>query len=253
TPSTPRRSATRSTRPGTPSQQRNECTVTTSENIATPAGEDAETTRLELEIEGMTCASCANRIERKLNKLDNVSAAVNYATEKARVEVAAGIEPQLLLDTVEQAGYSARLPQPRTSEAGTTKAGATGNAGNATDDSAGVDRVEGLKQRVIISAVLSIAVIAMAMIPALQFTNWQAWTNHRHGTFTMAWLVSMATLAALAWSLYALFFGHAGVPGMTHGFEFSLSPSDGAGDIYLEAAAGVTTFILLGRYFEARS
>src|SRR5699024_1659827 len=152
TPSTPRRSATRSTRPGTPSRQRNECTVTTSENIATPAGEDAETTRLELEIEGMTCASCANRIERKRNKLDNVSAAVNYATEKARVEVAAGIEPQLLLDTVEQAGYSARLPQPRTSEAGTTKAGATGNAGNATDDSAGVDRVEGLKQRVSISA-----------------------------------------------------------------------------------------------------
>ncbi len=248
--------------------------MTTSENIATPAGEDAETTRLELEIEGMTCASCANRIERKLNKLDNVSAAVNYATEKARVEVAAGIEPQLLLDTVEQAGYSARLPQPRTSEAGTTKAGATGNAGNATDDSAGVDRVEGLKQRVIISAVLSIPVIAMAMIPALQFTNWQwlsltlaapvvvwgaypfhraAWINLRHGTFTMDTLVSMGTLAALAWSLYALFFGHAGVPGMTHGFEFSLSPSDGAGDIYLEAAAGVTTFILLGRYFEARS
>src|SRR5699024_7124110 len=227
TPSTPRRSATRSTRPGTPSQQRNECTVTTSENIATPAGEDAETTRLELEIEGMTCASCANRIERKLNKLDNVSAAVNYATEKARVEVAAGIEPQLLLDTVEQAGYSARLPQPRTSEAGTTKAGATGNAGNATDDSAGVDRVEGLKQRVSISAVLSIPVIAMAMIPALQFTNWQwlsltlaapvvvwgaypfhraAWINLRHGTFTMDTLVSMGTLAALAWSLYALFF-----------------------------------------------
>ncbi|MGW8590096.1 heavy metal translocating P-type ATPase [Dietzia sp. NPDC055877] len=229
----------------------------------------------------MTCASCANRIERKLNKLDNVSAAVNYATEKARVQIAAGVEPQLLLDTVEQAGYSARLPKPRTAAPGTAGApGATGsgtamgNAGNSTDDAAGVDRVESLKQRVIISAALSIPVIAMAMIPALQFTYWQwlsltlaapvvvwgaypfhraAWINLRHGTFTMDTLVSMGTLAALAWSLYALFLGHAGMPGMTHGFEFSLSPSDGAGDIYLEAAAGVTTFILLGRYFEARS
>ncbi|GAA3521292.1 heavy metal translocating P-type ATPase [Dietzia aurantiaca] len=245
------------------------------------ASEDAATTQLELEIEGMTCASCANRIERKLNKLDNVSAAVNYATEKARVQIAAGVEPQLLLDTVEQAGYSARLPKPRTAAPGTAGApGATGsgtamgNAGNSTDDAAGVDRVESLKQRVIISAVLSIPVIAMAMIPALQFTYWQwlsltlaapvvvwgaypfhraAWINLRHGTFTMDTLVSMGTLAALAWSLYALFLGHAGMPGMTHGFEFSLSPSDGAGDIYLEAAAGVTTFILLGRYFEARS
>ncbi|WP_308281892.1 heavy metal translocating P-type ATPase [Dietzia aurantiaca] len=254
--------------------------MTTSEDTAT-AREDAATTQLELEIEGMTCASCANRIERKLNKLDNVSAAVNYATEKARVQIAAGIEPQLLLDTVEQAGYSARLPKPRAAAPtadgtpGATGSGvAMGNAGNSTDDAAGVDRVESLKQRVIISAVLSIPVIAMAMIPALQFTYWQwlsltlaapvvvwgaypfhraAWINLRHGTFTMDTLVSMGTLAALAWSLYALFFGHAGMPGMTHGFEFSLSPSDGAGDIYLEAAAGVTTFILLGRYFEARS
>ena len=262
--------------------------MTTSEYTTAREGaasdDAATTTQLELEIEGMTCASCANRIERKLNKLDNVSAAVNYATEKARVQIAAGIEPQLLLDTVEQAGYSARLPKPRTAAPGADGApgapGATGsgtamgNAGNSTDDAAGVDRVESLKQRVIISAVLSIPVIAMAMIPALQFTYWQwlsltlaapvvvwgaypfhraAWINLRHGTLTMDTLVSMGTLAALAWSLYALFFGHAGMPGMTHGFEFSLSPSDGAGDIYLEAAAGVTTFILLGRYFEARS
>ncbi|MGX1856310.1 heavy metal translocating P-type ATPase [Dietzia sp. NPDC055340] len=259
--------------------------MTTSEHTTTAsegaASEDAATTQLELEIEGMTCASCANRIERKLNKLDNVSAAVNYATEKARVQIAAGIEPQLLLDTVEQAGYSARLPKPRTAAPradgtpGTPGSGtAMGNAGNSTDDAAGVDRVESLKQRVIISAALSIPVIAMAMIPALQFTYWQwlsltlaapvvvwgaypfhraAWINLRHGTFTMDTLVSMGTIAALAWSLYALFLGHAGMPGMTHGFEFSLSPSDGAGDIYLEAAAGVTTFILLGRYFEARS
>ncbi|WP_241727203.1 HAD-IC family P-type ATPase, partial [Dietzia sp. SLG310A2-38A2] len=153
-------------------------------------------------------------------------------------------------------------------------AAATGHAGNATDDTAAPDRVESLRHRVIVSAVLAVPVIAMAMIPALQFTNWQwlsltlaapvvvwgGWPFHRaaainirHGSFTMDTLVSIGTSAALLWSLYALFFGHAGMPGMTHGFEFSLSPSDGAGDIYLEAAAGVTTFVLLGRYIEARS
>ncbi|EYT62703.1 carbonate dehydratase [Dietzia sp. UCD-THP] len=234
---------------------------------------------VDLRIEGMTCASCANRIERKLNKLDGVTAQVNYATEKARVGYAPGVETQLLLDTVEQAGYTARLPQPRTPAAApgahvADGAAATGHAGDATDDSAAPDRVESLRHRVIVSAVLSVPVIAMAMIPALQFTNWQwlsltlaapvvvwgGWPFHRaaainirHGSFTMDTLVSIGTSAALLWSLYALFFGHAGMPGMTHGFEFSLSPSDGAGDIYLEAAAGVTTFVLLGRYIEARS
>lgn len=175
-----------------------------------------------------------------------------------------------------------RNTQPRTSAPGGGDASgaaadagqSTGHAGNATEDTAAPDRVDELRQRVIISAVLSIPVIAMAMVPALQFTNWQwlsltlaapvivwgAWPFHRaaainlrHGAFTMDTLVSLGTSAAFLWSLYALFFGHAGMPGMTHGFEFSLSPSDGAGDIYLEAAAGVTTFILLGRYFEARS
>ncbi len=244
-------------------------------------GAAGATTLVELQIEGMTCAACANRIERKLNKLDAVTAEVNYATEKARVELPADMQPQLLLDTVEQAGYHARLPKPRTPEpaapgaGGATDAGrAAGSANNQTDDSAGPDRVDDLRRRVLISAVLSIPVIAMAMIPALQFTHWQwlsltlaapvivwgAWPFHRaaainlrHGAFTMDTLVSLGTSAAFLWSVYALFFGHAGMPGMTHGFEFSLSPSDGAGDIYLEAAAGVTTFILLGRYFEARS
>ncbi|MCT1433514.1 heavy metal translocating P-type ATPase [Dietzia maris] len=255
-------------------------TTTDSRDTAPSAG----TTLVELQIEGMTCASCANRIERKLNKLDDVTAEVNYATEKARVRIPEGLQPQLLLDTVEQAGYSARLPKARPAPAATAATGAdgpaadggqsTGHAGNATDDTAAPDRVDELRQRVIISAVLSIPVIAMAMVPALQFTNWQwlsltlaapvivwgAWPFHRaaainlrHGAFTMDTLVSLGTSAAFLWSLYALFFGHAGMPGMTHGFEFSLSPSDGAGDIYLEAAAGVTTFILLGRYFEARS
>ncbi|MEV8221148.1 heavy metal translocating P-type ATPase [Dietzia maris] len=255
-------------------------TATDSRDTAPSAG----TTLVELQIEGMTCASCANRIERKLNKLDDVTAEVNYATEKARVRIPEGLLPQLLLDTVEQAGYHAQLPRPRNTQPRTSAPGAdgaaadagqsTGHAGNATDDTAAPDRVDELRQRVIISAVLSIPVIAMAMVPALQFTNWQwlsltlaapvivwgAWPFHRaaainlrHGAFTMDTLVSLGTSAAFLWSLYALFFGHAGMPGMTHGFEFSLSPSDGAGDIYLEAAAGVTTFILLGRYFEARS
>ncbi|MFS4490027.1 heavy metal translocating P-type ATPase [Dietzia kunjamensis] len=258
-------------------------TTTDSRDTAPSAG----TTLVELQIEGMTCASCANRIERKLNKLDDVTAEVNYATEKARVRIPEGLQPQLLLDTVEQAGYHAQLPRPRNTQPRTSAPGggdasgaaadagqATGHAGNATDDSAAPDRVDELRQRVIISAVLSIPVIAMAMIPVLQFANWQwlsltlaapvivwgAWPFHRaaainlrHGAFTMDTLVSLGTSAAFLWSLYALFFGHAGMPGMPHGFEFSLSPSDGAGDIYLEAAAGVTTFILLGRYFEARS
>nr|WP_010542477.1 heavy metal translocating P-type ATPase [Dietzia alimentaria] len=250
---------------------------TARESAARTSGDSAPTV-LELQIEGMTCASCANRIERKLNKLENVTAEVNYATEKARVQIPEGLQPQLLLDTVEQAGYSARLPRPRSASSGTSgSAGGgavAGVAADVPDDSAAPDRVDELRERVIISAVLSIPVIAMAMIPALQFTNWQwlsltlaapvvvwgAWPFHRaaainlrHGAFTMDTLVSLGTSAAFLWSLYALFFGHAGMPGMTHGFEFSLSPSDGAGDIYLEAAAGVTTFILLGRYFEARS
>ena len=206
----------------------------------------------ELILGGMTCASCANRIERKLNKLDGVSATVNYATEKARV-TSDGVATEDLIAAVESAGYTATLP-----------------AAEPVDELP----TDPLKQRLIVSAVLSVPVIAMAMIPALQFTNWQwlsltlaapvvvwgalpfhraAWTNLRHGTSTMDTLVSMGTLAALGWSLYALFFGTAGTPGMTHPFEFTIARTDGAGNIYLEAAAGVTTFILAGRWFESRS
>lgn len=219
-----------------------------------------EQAEVELDITGMTCASCANRIERKLNKLDGVTASVNYATEKAKVTYAGGIAPELLLETVEQAGYGAALPR--------TDEDAKGESPDVPDET---DR---LRQRLIISAVLTIPVIAMAMFPPLQFTNWQwlsltlaapvvvwgalpfhraAWTNLRHGTTTMDTLVSMGTLAALAWSLYALFFGTAGMPGMTHPFTLTVERGDGSGNIYLEAAAGVTTFILAGRYFEKRS
>ncbi|KIA60720.1 heavy metal translocating P-type ATPase [Nocardia vulneris] len=224
----------------------------------TTATQPPGTGQVELVIGGMTCASCANRIEKKLNKLDGVTAAVNYATEKARVDVTGDVSPAELIATVEQAGYSATLPTPAPTETAAAEP----------------DPTASLRTRLLVSLVLTVPVIAMAMIPALQFTNWQwlsltlaapvvvwgalpfhraAWANLRHGTATMDTLVSMGTLAAFGWSLYALFWGTAGTAGMTHPFEFTISRMDGSGSIYLEAAAGVTTFILAGRYFEARS
>ncbi|MGK8558319.1 heavy metal translocating P-type ATPase [Nocardia gipuzkoensis] len=215
--------------------------------------------QVELVIGGMTCASCAARIEKKLNKLDGVTATVNYATEKARVEVTGDVSPEDLIATVEQAGYTATVPAPPKPEATVP---------------AEEDPAAALRTRLLVSLVLSVPVIVLAMIPALQFTNWQwlsltlaapvvvwgalpfhraAWTNLRHATATMDTLISMGTLAALGWSLYALFWGSAGTPGMTHPFEFTISRMDGTGSIYLEAAAGVTTFILAGRFFEARA
>ena len=216
------------------------------------------TSDVELEISGMTCASCANRIERKLNKLDGVVATVNYATEKAKVTYPAPLSPEDLISTVRQAGYDAALPR------------AAADAPAEPDD----DASRPLRDRLVVSAVLSVPVVAMAMVPALQFTYWQwlsltlaapvvvwgawpfhraAWVNLRHGTSTMDTLISMGVLAALGWSVYALFWGTAGTPGMTHPFELTVERTDGAGNIYLEAAAGVTTFLLAGRYFEARS
>ncbi|GII58806.1 carbonate dehydratase [Planotetraspora thailandica] len=211
---------------------------------------------VELAIGGMTCASCATRIERKLNKLDGVTAAVNYATEKAKVTFPAGLDPRDLVAEVEKAGYTAKLPEPEPEER------------EPEDD------LRPLRTRLTISLVLAVPVIAMAMISPLQFTYWQwlsltlaapivvyggwplhkaAWTNLRHGAATMDTLVSVGTIAAFGWSLWALFLGTAGTPGMTHGFEFTTTRGDGSGNIYLEAAAGVTAFILAGRYFETRS
>lgn len=219
---------------------------------------------IELEIGGMTCASCALRIEKKLNKLDGVTATVNYATEKAAVTAPAGFDLQTLIDEVEKTGYTAVLPTPKTDA-----------AASAADTTPPADpELASLRQRLIGSVVLAVPVILLAMIPALQFTYWQwaslalaapvilwgawpfhraAWTNLRHGAATMDTLVSVGTLAAFLWSLYALFLGTAGMPGMTHGFEWAVAPSDGAGNIYLEVAAGVTMFVLAGRYVEKRS
>jgi len=230
--------------------------------MSTPATA-AGATGIELAIGGMTCASCANRIERKLNKLDGVTATVNYATEKAKVTVPEGYDPALLIAEVEKTGYTAALPAP--------PATSTGDAA-APDDAD--PELTSLRNRLIGSVVLTVPVIAMSMIPALQFTYWQwaslalaapvivwgawpfhraAWANLRHGAATMDTLISMGTAAALLWSLYALFFGTAGQAGMTHPFELTIGPSDGAANIYLEVGAGVTMFILAGRYFEKRS
>ncbi|HYH35256.1 MAG TPA: heavy metal translocating P-type ATPase [Nocardioides sp.] len=215
---------------------------------------------VELEISGMTCASCAHRIERKLNKLEGVTATVNYATEKAKVTFPEGMRPEDLVATVHQAGYAAALPR--------TGADAGEEPGR-EDDPSGA-----LRQRLVVSTLLTVPVVAMAMVPALQFEFWQwlsltlaapvvvwgawpfhraAWVNLRHGASTMDTLISLGTIAALGWSVYALFWGTAGTPGMTHPFELTVERTDGAGNIYLEAAAGVTTFLLAGRYFEARS
>jgi P-type Cu+ transporter len=217
--------------------------------------------QIDLAIGGMTCASCAARIEKKLNRLDGVTATVNYATEKARVSYGDAVTPEDLIATVEKTGYTATLPPPP-------------RATPATEGPQPIDELRPLRTRVWVSLALTVPVIALAMVPALQFTYWQwlsltlaapvvvygglpfhraAWVNLRHGAATMDTLVSLGTLAAFGWSLWALFFGTAGTPGMTHPFSLAITRTDGAANIYLEAAAGVTLFLLAGRYFEARS
>ncbi|MCX4474641.1 heavy metal translocating P-type ATPase [Micromonospora sp. NBC_01655] len=218
--------------------------------------------QIDLAIGGMTCASCAARIEKKLNRMDGVTATVNYATEKATVSYADGVTPDDLIATVEKTGYTAALPPPP-APAGAEQAAAEP-----------VDELRGLRTRLWVSVALAVPVILLAMVPAWQFDYWQwlsltlaapvvfygglpfhraALINLRHGAATMDTLVSLGTLAAFGWSLWALFLGDAGMPGMTHPFRLDITRTDGAGNIYLEAAAGVTAFLLAGRYFEARS
>ncbi|MCI2267162.1 heavy metal translocating P-type ATPase [Sediminivirga luteola] len=227
----------------------------------------AETTNsanIELQIGGMTCASCAMRIEKKLNKLDGVEASVNYATEKARITSTGALDPQVLITEVEKTGYTAALP------AAPEDKTSSGDEDDPVED----QELMVLRQRLIGAAVLSAPVIAMAMIPVLQFDYWgfaslvlaapvvvwAGWPFHRaalmnlrHGAATMDTLISVGTTAALIWSVVALFLGTAGQPGVVHPFELTISRSDGLGHIYLEVAAGVITFVLLGRYFEKRS
>jgi P-type Cu+ transporter len=215
------------------------------------------TEQAELAITGMTCASCANRIERRLNKLDGVTATVNYATEKARVEFDQGtVAPEQLVAAVEAAGYAAALP---TSEP------------TAPDER---DETAPLRRRLVLSVLLSVPTLLLSMVPALQFDNWQwlslnlatpvvlwgawpfhraAWVNLRHGTATMDTLISVGTIAAWLWSLYALFVGDAGMNDMRMSFDLIPEAGGGANHIYLETAAVATTLILAGRYFEARA
>ncbi|MFE6945351.1 heavy metal translocating P-type ATPase [Streptomyces chartreusis] len=216
---------------------------------------------VELLIGGMTCASCAARVEKKLNRMDGVTATVNYATEKARVSYPAGIEVADLVAVVEKTGYTAEEPAPP-------------QPAPERDQAPEDPEPAAYRGRLVVSALLTVPVIALSMIPALQFDNWQwlaltlaspvvvwgglpfhraAFTNARHGAATMDTLISMGTLAAFGWSLWALFLGDAGMPGMHDTFEFTASRVDGASQIYLEVASGVVTFILLGRYLEARS
>ncbi|WP_165067683.1 heavy metal translocating P-type ATPase [Marisediminicola senii] len=217
------------------------------------------TTDISLDIGGMTCASCATRIERKLNRLDGVTATVNYATEKARIQ-ASDVDTAVLIGAIESAGYTAATPAPPVSD------------GAAAPAETGDRETDELRRRLWISVALTVPVVLLSMIPALQFANWQwltltlaapvvvwgawpfhraAFVNARHGAATMDTLISIGVLAAFGWSLYALFFGMAGMPGMH--MSFSLVGGGGTGDIYLEVAAAVTVFILLGRYIEARA
>jgi Cu+-exporting ATPase len=217
----------------------------------TPIRADRE---LELAIGGMTCASCASRVERKLNKLAGVTASVNYATERATVRFRGGVTEADLVATVEAAGYTATAPQP--------------------DEPDEPDHSTALRRRLIVAVALAVPVVVLAMVPAAQFTGWQwvslalatpvvlwaglpfhraAWANLRHGAATMDTLISMGTLAAYLWSVYALVFGTAGQAGMAEGFRWLPEHGDPTGTIYLETAAGVTAFLLAGRYAEARA
>ncbi|WP_461058219.1 heavy metal translocating P-type ATPase [Streptomyces pseudoechinosporeus] len=209
----------------------------------------------------MTCASCAARVEKKLNRMDGVTATVNYATERAKVSYGDGIRVTDLIATVEKTGYTAEEPAPPEPEPGTEAP---------REDS----ELASLRERLTVSAVLALPVVLLSMVPSFQFDNWQwlsltlaapvvvwgglpfhraTFTNARHGAATMDTLVSVGTLAAFGWSVWALFWGHAGMPGMRHGFDLTVSRTDASSAIYLEVAAGVVTFILLGRYLEARA
>ena len=227
---------------------------------------------IELVIGGMTCASCAARVEKKLNKLAGVSATVNYATEKARVSYTGEVTPDVLVETVERTGYTATVPAPRHTVA--SSVGIRHQRATLDEPAVAPDAAATLRQRLLVSAALTAPVVLLAMVPALQFRYWQwaslvlaapvviwgglpfhraTWLNLRHGQSTMDTLVSIGTLAAFGWSLFALFFGTAGEPGMTHHFTLALQRGGGLDDIYLETAAGVTTFLLAGRYAEARA
>ncbi|MDR1118516.1 MAG: HAD-IC family P-type ATPase [Bifidobacteriaceae bacterium] len=223
---------------------------------------DTETRTVDLAITGMTCAACAARIEKRLNRLEGAQAAVNLALETAQVTVTGDMTAADLIAAVEATGYGAseidRTPKASNQEQG--------------EDQPQEDPTAPLRRRLTVCAILTAPVLLLAMVPPLQFTYWQwlsltlaapvvvwgalpfhkaAWTNLKHGAATMDTLISMGVIAAFLWSLWALFLGGAGMPGMR--MEFSFASGEGTAEIYLEVAAAVTVFILAGRYFEARA
>lgn len=250
-----------------PTNAASRASTTASANAASTASTAATSNSaatIELNISGMTCASCAARIEKKLNKHDGVQAQVNYATEKATITGGTDtLDADAFIATVEKTGYGAELITETTTP-----------GSQAPQDAMAEAELDSLRRRLIVSAVLSVPVIALAMVPAWQFDYWgwvslaltlpvvlwagwpfhkATWQNLKHGSVTMDTLISLGTSSALAWSIVALVFGSAGAAGMRHGFDFTISRGDGLSHIYLEVAAGVITFILLGRYFEKRS
>jgi P-type Cu+ transporter len=257
--------------------------VSTTDDLTPP-----DAAHLDLPISGMTCASCAARIERKLNRLNGVEASVNYVTGKASVDYdATAFSPDDMAEVVRGLGYGAEVVAPQGEQAipettvpvAPPPAAAPPGADIGVPDqepraTADPSELVALRDRFRWALVLGLPVVAMAMVPALQFDEWMwlsftlaspvvlwaawpihraAWLNARHGTTTMDTLISVGVLAAFGWSIYALFWGHAGMPGMTHDFTFTASAGDAAGQIYLEVAAGVPIFILGGRYAEARA
>ena len=227
---------------------------------------DEDVQQVDLVIGGMTCSSCAARIQKRLNKLDGVDAAVNFATEQARVTAPAGVSAEQLIAEVEKAGYTAKVPK------AASDAEHAGNDMDHGDDHTA--HVEGLRSKLFITLAMTLPVIAMAMVPALQFESWQwlsltlaapvviwggamfhrsAWVNLRHGAANMDTLISVGTLSALGWSLWALFLGDAGTPGMKMDFSFDVSRGGGTHEIYLEVASAVIVFMTAGHYFEAKA
>ncbi len=237
---------------------------------------------VDLVVGGMTCASCAARIEKKLNRMPGVEASVNYATEKAHVVMPEGTAVEAVIATVEAVGYTARLPLPPVAAPmpgrgpGHDGSAARGGGSGEADDAPAPEEAEvaSLRQRLVVSAVLTAPVLVLAMVRALQFDYWQwlsltlaapvvvwgalpfhraAWANLKHRAATMDTLISVGVSAAFVWSLYALFLGGAGMPGVRMPFRLLAERGSGADEIYLEVASAVTVFILAGRYFEARA
>jgi P-type Cu+ transporter len=221
-----------------------------------------------LDIEGMTCASCVARVEKRLQSVPGVEASVNLATESAKVSIPSGVDDAQLVEAVRSAGYDARVRR-----AGHSAHGVQDGAGHQHDveDQPGATS---LRTRLIVSTILAVPVVALGMIPAWQFPGWQwlsfvltvpvvvwggwpfhraTFANARHGVATMDTLITLGTAAALLWSTWALFFGSAGRPGMQHEVQLFGRSDDATSLVYFEVAAGVTVFLLLGRFIAQRS